>query len=184
MKKRTVPSHFQSLSRPVRTLSKIFCSLLIVTVLGIAAALLNWHLHGQQVLSVQTASMVPTFRPGDAVIVDPTDASKLQPGQVISYQSPADPQVTITHRLMRVDQPTGWLTTQGDALDTADSTFPPRLVLGQVTTVVPHFGLILNALRRPLGLALLVYLPALIIIASEVKRLARCMPGKYYRLAG
>ncbi len=159
-------------------------SLVVLAALSITAALglLIVRINGEQLLSVQTGSMQPTFRPGDAVLVQPTTARELHAGEIISYQSLHDPGLIISHRLTQVDQTTGWLTTKGDALKTADPTFPPRLVVGRVTAFVPRFGLVLNSLRQPLGLIVVIYLPALIIVASEVKRALWRYGHVHYRL--
>jgi signal peptidase I len=138
------------------------------------------RLQGYRLLSVQTASMLPAIRPGDAVLVRRTKANQLQPGQVISYTSPRNHAVVISHRLVAIDQRTGWLTTQGDALHTLDPSFPPDLVVGQVTALAPGLGRLLSGLRRPLGLALAVYLPAALIIGTEAVRLGRTYARPFY----
>ncbi|HTB48601.1 MAG TPA: signal peptidase I [Verrucomicrobiae bacterium] len=157
---------------------------LVVLLIAVAASLLTLRAHGEQLLSVQTGSMVPTFRPGDAVLVEPIAPHDLQAGDIISYQSLRDPSLIISHRLIRIDRSTGWLTTQGDALKTADPTFPPRLVIGRVTAVAPRLGFMLDVLRRPLGLLVLIYLPALLVIAAEAKRFVSHYNRVHYRLAG
>jgi len=148
----------------------------------VAGYLLIMHLQGQRLLAVQTASMQPTLRPGDAVLVKPVAASQLHAGEIISYISARDPTLVITHRLVKIDDRTKWLTTSGDALHTLDPTFPPRLVLGQVTAVAPGLGVVLDSLRKPVGLMLAVYVPALLAIASEVKRLLGHYKSQHYQL--
>ena len=145
---------------------------LLVLALLAAVELAAFHAHGQRLLSVQSPSMRPTFQPGDALIVTPVKSHQLRVGQVISYRSPRDPRLVISHRLVKVDRPTGWLTTQGDALRTADQPFPPNLVVGRATAVAPGLGRLLDWLHRPIGLLLMVYLPALALIISETLRLA------------
>lgn len=144
-----------------------------LTLLIVSTACLCWlKLSGNRLLGVRTASMVPTFRTGDALIVRPADHSALKPGQVISYHDTRNPNVVISHRLIRIDHKTGWLTTAGDARHSVDPSFPPQLLIGQAILLLPGFGRVMNILRSPFGLGLAVYLPAVSVIVIEVRRLA------------
>jgi len=152
-----------------------------------AAAGLVWlHLSGAKLLSVQTGSMVPTFKPGDALLIRQSPASQLKPGQIISYHNPRNPNLTITHRLISINPKTSWLTTAGDARRTADASFPPWLVTGRASLLLPGLGSCLDFLRSPLGLAIAVYLPTVSIILAEIKRLSHIYARPFYsaRLLG
>jgi signal peptidase len=153
-----------------------FVRLVLITMLTLpiagAAGLIILHARGERLLSVQTASMVPTFHPGDAIVVQPVLPSSLRPGDIVSYRSPRDPKVVISHRLVEIDR-TGQLITAGDALRSPDEPFSPLRVVGRATAVAPGLGTVLNVLRRPLSLVVLVYLPATLIIGAEATRLSR-----------
>lgn len=159
----------------VRGLLAISLTLLVAG----AAGLLSLRAHGTRLLSVQTASMAPIFRPGDALIVGPVEAQSLHVGDIVSYQSPRWPTV-ITHRLIAIDQRTGWLTTAGDALHSPDQAFPPSQILGRATAIAPRLGSLLNFLRTPVGLGLTIYLPATIVISNEIRRLSRIYARPFY----
>jgi signal peptidase len=154
-----------------------FIRLALITMLTLpiagAVGLIILHARGERLLSVQTASMVPTFRPGDAIIVQPVSPSSLRAGDIVSYRSPRDPGVVISHRLIEVNQPAGRLVTAGDALHTPDQPFLPLLVVGRATAVAPGLGTVLDAPPRPLGLVIMVYLPAALVIGAEALRLSR-----------
>ena len=167
-----------------RTSIRFIYWLIWITVCLVAICLLYWRAHGQQVMSIQTGSMVPTFRPGDGLIVRPVNPNNLQVGEVISYHSLAENTVVISHRLRGIDPASGWLITQGDALSQPDPTFPPRLVVGQATAVVPYFGKVLTLMRQPLALGLLIYLPACLIVINETRRLSRYLYPTRYRVPG
>lgn len=171
----------------VRLLSYLVQSLLATMLLALlvgAGGLLDLHAHGGRLLSIQTASMRPTFRPGDALAVMPTTVSQLKLGQIISYQSPRDPRVIISHRLTATNHQTGQLTTAGDALRTPDPSFPPSQLVGQATIVAPGLGRLIDTLHKPLGLALAVYLPAAALIAYELHHLSRRLSKPTYKLLG
>lgn len=154
----------------------MLCALLLTT-----AGLLYAHAQGWQILSVQTGSMVPTLRPGDAVVVRKMPAGKLRPGEIVSYHSQFQPGKVIDHRLIAIDPTMGWLQTRGDASRVPDQPFPPRLVIGRAVAVAPGFGRLLDWLRRPLGLLLALYLPAATIIGGEMRRLALTIASRHYR---
>lgn len=156
-------------------------TILILGLVG-GAGMVILHTHGQRLLSVQTGSMMPTFHPGDALIVEPVKIRQLRVGQVISYQSTLDPRLIISHRLIKIDQRTGWLTTRGDALSMADQPFPSSRVVGRAIAVAPRFGRLLDFLHRPLGLALIIYLPAISLIALELWHLRLAIHPGIYRL--
>src|SRR5579884_3563261 len=140
----------------------------MLTVFAGAAAL---RLSDSRLLTVQTASMVPTFRPGDALVITPLSQSDLKAGQIVSYHSPRNPNLTITHRLVAAGPKPGWLTTAGDAYQTADPSFPKSLLIGRVRWLLPGLGGFLDSLHKPAALALGVYLPALTLVMAELHRL-------------
>jgi signal peptidase len=148
-------------------------SIMVISLCAGAVGLTMLHAGGERLLSIQTGSMIPTFRPGDALIVGPVMVRQLRVGDIVSYRSPRNATVTISHRLIAINKHTGWLTTAGDAQHSPDQPFSSDLVVGRATALAPHLGTVLDALRRPLGLVLAVYLPALVIVVAEVRRLVR-----------
>ena len=167
-------------------LAKIICKHLFGSVLVLllitATGLLVMRWQGDRLLTVQSASMTPVFKPGDAVVVNEVATKSIKPGDIISYVSPQDPSLIITHRLLSIDSKTGWLTTAGDANNVKDSAFPPRFVIGKVIAVAPKFGAVLNSLRHPIGLIAVIYLPSIIFVSSEIKRLSQHYKRQRYQL--
>jgi len=161
-----------------RCLAVVLLSLSLTSVAG----LMYTRAHGERLLSVQTGSMEPVLYPGDAVLIEKTSGQHLRSGEIITYQSPRAPGLTITHRLVNIDSHSGWLTTEGDALDSPDPAFPPRQVIGQVTAVLPRLGVVLDGLRRPIVLVVVLYAPGGTIIFAEVRRLASVNSSKFYSL--
>ncbi len=148
----------------------IICFVLLILCSSTFVAYL--YKSGDRVLSVQTGSMVPTFKVGDAVIVQRKGLKNLHEGDIISYRSPANKSVIVTHRLVRVDYITGRLVTKGDALERVDLPFPASRLIGVVYKVVPRVGGTLDWLHSPTGLILAVYAPAVGVILYELKRLS------------
>ncbi len=165
----------------VRVLLVVYIGLIVV-VAGVVVG--EWKFRHLRVLAVQTGSMAPTFKPGDAVLVQKPQPASLAVGQVVSYISPADPSILVSHRIVAINQQSGLLTTRGDHATRPDISFSPSLVVGRVGAVVPKFGYVVNVLHTRLGLAIGVYLPAAFIVLSEIKRLARHYGRGYYKALG
>lgn len=147
----------------------------LILPIALIAGAIFLHVRGERLLSVQSASMVPTFRPGDAVIIRPVPLSNLQAGEVIAYRSPHNRSI-ITHRLIRREPGSGRLITAGDAGRIPDQPVSQQLIIGRATTVAPRLGNLLDFFRRPLGLTIFIYIPATAVIAKELTRLNRGHP--------
>ena len=126
-----------------------------------------------QLLSVQTGSMRPSIDPGDLVAVNSVSAEELALGDVITFTSTEFDAPSITHRVIDIDYENQILTTQGDANDQADEEILFEEVLGRVEVTVPFGGYVVDFIRQSAGLLTLIYVPALIVLASELRRLAQ-----------
>jgi signal peptidase len=139
----------------------------LVAVLWLGVAYL-FHL---KLLNVQTGSMVPTFRPGDALIMQRLQPSKLKPGMIVSYKSSRNPNELITHRAVTIGSQ--GFQTKGDAMHSPDPAVRNNLLVGRVVTVLPRMGRVLSWIQSLPGLIVCVYLPALAITIQELVRLER-----------
>jgi signal peptidase I len=160
----------------------IFGSLL-VGALVLALCLGYWRLHGQQVVSVESNSMQPTFNKGDALLVESKPVHALRTGQVISFTDPRTHAVSISHRLVAIDAAADRFTTQGDATNQPDPVLSGQDITGQAVAVLPAFGTVLQQARSPLGLALSVYVPCAFLAYREILRALQAWPQKPYTVA-
>lgn len=137
--------------------------------------MLSAHLaSGSRLLSVQSGSMVPAIKKGDLVAVQRTPTRDLRVGDVITYTSPDDPGVTYTHRIVALTgDMAGRVVTKGDANEVADPAVYPAQIIGRVERVVPYAGFVVDAVRHPLGLLAIIYLPALLVIIAEIRSLTQ-----------
>ncbi len=142
-----------------------------------------WNLQGGRIKSVQTGSMSGTVNQGDAVLLRPLQFQQLVVGDIVNYQSPINHNVSITHRIVSIDRKNGWLVTKGDSLQQNDPIFPKRLLTGRVYYNAPGFGRVMDGLRQPLALVALLYIPAVWIIANEIKKVIAAA-GPHYRYSG
>lgn len=141
------------------------------------AAQYAFHL---RLLSVQTGSMRPSFRPHDALIMQRTTPQQLRVGLVVSYRSSRNPNELVTHRVVRIT-PRGFQT-KGDALSTPDPMVQNSLLVGRVAAVLPGMGTPLDWLHSWTGLVMFVYAPAAAIAVSELRRLERSYVSQRYVL--
>lgn len=162
---------------------RILTALSVALIAACSGAVLLFSVSGTgwKALIVPTGSMRPTMPPGSLVIVHRVPTSSLKVGDVITYANPFRPSTTITHRLTKkflIDGRVPGFVTKGDANKVADVPFAAGLVRGKAIWHVPYVGQLLLWAKRPLGLALLVYLPGLLIIVEEIRRL-----NDYFKLS-
>jgi signal peptidase len=151
--------------------------LLIVTA---ALAWLIWRPAGTHIFSVQSGSMSPVINRGDLTFdIKPTT---IQAGDIITYQSQVHPRQQVTHRIISVDTKSQTVITKGDSLSMPDPIIPASAVTGKVYKVIPKAGYAYDWVRKPLGLVMMVYLPALLIIIVELWTLAGQLNYRQYSL--
>jgi signal peptidase I len=159
-------------------------SLLVAVITGLG--LLYLQTHGAKLLSVQSGSMTPALHKGDLVVVRPVPKGQLAIGDVVTFINPANSRQTITHRVvvLPADKP-GTIVTKGDANAAPDKPVPIKAVLGKVTRHAPLAGWAMDLVRTPIGLAIIIYLPAIVIVADEWRRLNRYyQKQRPYRVPG
>lgn len=109
----------------------------VASVLGLGQVIGWW-----QIVEVQGGSMQPTIANGAALLTTPRTTEDVRPGDVVSFVG-ADGH-RVTHRVVAVD-PTGAVTTRGDANSVDDATPYTGDVVDLVRVVVPGAGVGLRA---------------------------------------
>jgi signal peptidase len=139
----------------VRTPARGVLGLLVVVAIGLAVALAGVPaLFGGTALTVLSPSMVPTFAPGDVVVVRPRPVAGIVVGDVITFTA-RDPQTgstrTVTHRVVGID-PGPVFHTRGDANEDPDpGTVAAADVRGVLWYTVPWVGGLAERLLTPAG---------------------------------
>lgn len=164
------------MTQKLRSAGRVVITALFVSISAVMLALLlpsSW-----KVMSVQTGSMEPALSPGDLIVVRSLPAAEYKTGDVVTFINPADRSQTITHRVVdRADGPyRSVFTTQGDANASADQPISENLIIGKQVASLPFLGRAVDFARTLPGLMLIIWLPALILIAGEGRRLIN-----YYR---
>jgi signal peptidase len=161
-------------------------TLLLAAILG-GLGLLVTQSSGSRLLSVQSESMAPALVKGDLITVTRVPDDQLAVGDVITFVNPHNAKQTITHRIVQLPSAAtgGKLVTRGDANAVADTPISPEAVVGKVDHQLPLAGYMVDFVRKPLGLILIIYIPALVIIVQEFRRLMRHYKKlQPYRLPG
>ena len=129
---------------------------------------------GYRLYTVKTPSMTPQadgpsggFRVGDTILVklcdDPTT---VQPGDIITYTPGNDPNVYLTHRVVKTldhlnDNQGLFFVTKGDANPSADPPIAAKAVVGKVSAVIPGVGGVIEFIRSN-------FIPCLIAIIAAI----------------
>jgi len=168
--------------RRVATISYDLGFALVIELMALAAiASASLYLSGYSLTAVQTGSMVPTFRIGDALITKKTTASATKVGDIISYASPKSSRVTISHRVVSLSWHDGTLLTQGDHLKQPDTAISTAAIRAKVVAVVPKAGYIIDVARSTVGI--IVFCVCLLATAAaEFYRLGRQQQRLHYHL--
>ncbi len=126
-----------------------------------------------QMKIVESGSMEPTIMTGSVVVIRPIVDYGV--GDIITFES-ATADVPTTHRIISVREAAGqkFFMTKGDANEEADTQeVAQRSVIGKVVFSAPYVGFVLDFARQPIGFGLLIVLPALLIIWSELEKIWR-----------
>ncbi|MBP9836329.1 MAG: signal peptidase I [Candidatus Pacebacteria bacterium] len=126
-----------------------------------------------EVKIVKSGSMEPAIMTGAVVVVQAAPVYGV--GDVITFSS-RDSDVPTTHRIIGTEMSEGkeYFVTKGDANEERDANLVSvRDILGKVMVDVPYLGFVLDFARQPAGFALLIGLPALLIIIDELDNIGR-----------
>ena len=159
---------FQVIRKIVKILYGLVFAVLII-VAGLVAISIIKIPGNYKPLVVQSGSMEPKILKGAIVVVKPQQ--DYQKGDVITVVEPANPKVSLTHRIVTVEEIDGrtFYTTKGDANEDADTEKRPKdNVFGKVLFSVPFLGYPVSFAKTRNGLIILVLIPATLIIYSEL----------------
>jgi signal peptidase len=142
---------------------------------------------GIELRTVVSGSMEPSIQKGALVVASPVSASDIHAGDVIMFRAPDGSGRVITHRVAAIDDVAGEpaIHTRGDANNENDPwTVTSHDVLGRVRGDIPHAGTIVEKIRSRAGFAVLMVLPALIVVAGEASVWRRFLRERAHVHAG
>lgn len=127
---------------------------------------------------VLSDSMSPTIQAGDVVIVDDRQRSAIEEGDVITFRRTGTGSESdkVTHRVVDIVEKGGErrFETKGDANEEPDQRLvPASAVIGVVTFHIPLLGHALTLAGSQAGTMLLVVVPGILLVVSELWSLFR-----------
>lgn len=148
--------------------------LVLGLVAGFVLLVMGPVLMGWRPYTVLTGSMRPVIAPGDVVMAQPIVATSMKIGDVVTFNDATRGGAVVTHRVVSLIPAPGRVDveTRGDANTGSERwSVPADGTVGRVVFVIPKVGHVGQALRRPLGILLVVILPVLAIGALTVRKI-------------
>lgn len=162
----------------LKAINYIFYGFFITMMLAIAGLLVASMLPipgNIELKIVKSGSMEPTIPTGSLVIVKPS--ANYGVGDVITFGADTKTEIPTTHRIIEFETDENGRSvyrTKGDANEDADANAVSRgEVIGKVVFHVPYVGFVLDFARQPLGFALLIGVPAALVILEEVMTITK-----------
>lgn len=158
----------------IKKLSKIGYSLFIGFIILIAGVLIfsMFPIEGNfQIKIVLSGSMEPAIHVGSLAIVKPEAEYNI--GDIITFNINRRAKVPTTHRIFDIEVNQGEISyiTKGDANEDPDTRYISEDdIMGKVIFTVPLAGYALDFVKKPIGFVIVIILPALAIIADEIKK--------------
>ena len=147
--------------------TKIFYAIIFLIIVLLLFAL--FPIKGNyQIKIVKSGSMEPDIKVGSIVIIKPSASYTV--GDVVTFGKDTKTDIPTTHRIVssRAQEGVILFTTKGDANEDNDTNeIKQNDVHGKVLFDVPFFGYIIDLARKPIGFAVLIILPAIIVIYDE-----------------
>lgn len=124
---------------------------------------------GVKTFVVQSGSMEPSIGTGSVVVVKGAESYAV--GDVITFGPRSKTKPPTTHRILEVKED-GNFVTKGDANEEEDIRTVSRYeVIGKVIVSIPWVGYAVAAAQKPWGFAVIVVIPAVIIIWEEIGKI-------------
>jgi len=125
-----------------------------------------------KVLTVLSGSMEPAIRVGSIVVVKPAPEYKV--GDIITFGKISKTQTPTTHRINEIKGAGAMQTfvTKGDTNNAVDAReVRPSEIVGKALFTVPYLGYVISTAKKPWGFALIIIIPALLVIFDEGKKI-------------
>ena len=154
----------------------LMCFIMISKVTGNSPSLF-----GYQFYVIITPSMEPELHVGDVILSKKYNGEQIKEEQVITYLGKEGSYrgKVVTHEVVKVEEINGetQITTKGLKNNLEDPSITKEDVLGIMLHKTVVFGLVYRVISSTPGFILLILLPLLVLIGSEIYRLAKILHG-------
>lgn len=140
----------------------------IILIIGLLLIALFPIKGNYQIKIVKSGSMEPSIATGSIVVIKPS--ANYKEGDVVTFGKDTKTDIPTTHRIVgsRASEGVILFTTKGDANEDPDTKeIRQSDIHGKVLFDVPYFGYIIDMARKPVGFAVLIIVPALIVVFDE-----------------
>lgn len=143
----------------------------LAVILGVLSILNIFAKSPLRVFTVLSGSMRPKIKEGSVIIVN-RKLRDFKINDVITFINPNNQEENITHRIIEEERAKNQIfyKTRGDANNTADLwKIRKEAIFGKVVFCIPLLGYLIDYSQTKIGVILLIDLPLLFIIISELK---------------
>jgi signal peptidase len=126
---------------------------------------------------IMSGSMEPVIPVGSIVVVKKVNPEDVKVGDVIAFETGES---RTMHRVIEkvVEDGSFHFRTKGDANEDPDPwVVKPEDVSGALMLTIPYYGYLLHFAGTPIGFALFILVPAIILIANEVRNILKRRKG-------
>ncbi|MFA6338595.1 MAG: signal peptidase I [Candidatus Paceibacterota bacterium] len=159
----------------MKKIYKIF-EVVIYTIIFVVAFTLIWSVlpvkNGPRLFVVLSGSMEPAIHTGSVVVIKPESQYKI--GDVVTFGKDTAKNIPTTHRIIssRAEEGVMIFKTKGDANNSPDTTeIRQSDIHGKVFFNISYLGYVIDFVRKPIGMVLVIILPAIFIVYDEVKKI-------------
>jgi len=137
---------------------------------------------------VRSSSMEPAMPTGSLALMMPVDPEKVEVGDIIAFDPPWDPDVTVSHRVIGIQRDGQLLfDTKGDATEESDPYYVPAdHVHGRVVFNIPYLGFAVNDVSGYVqtwwGLLAFVAIPTTLLLGFTLRDISRANNYRYRRM--
>lgn len=127
-----------------------------------------------QTFLVQSGSMSPTIKTGDLIMVKPEGNYNI--GDIVTFNNSKNQKVT--HRIVNIKSENNIekIFTKGDANKVWDDGYVfQNQIIGKVNYQIPYLGKLVFFSKTLMGLVILIFVPAVLIIIGEFKKISECL---------
>jgi len=159
------------MNKVFKTIYYVFLGAIALIALLLIASLLPIP-GNYKVLTVLSGSMQPAIKMGSVVVVRPASDYKI--GDIITFGPYSKTKPPTTHRIADIKVVNGQpiYITKGDANNAPDTReIQKKDVVGKVLFDAPYVGFAVDVARKPFGFALIIIVPAALIIFDESKKI-------------
>lgn len=170
----------ESKGRMIKKIAEKFGLVMVILLMATAVLTFLAPRFGWGVNTVLSGSMEPVLKVGGVLVTRPVAAEEIEVGDVISFDSPRNGDLT-SHRVTAINSGFSLsFQTKGDANEDTDPfSVPAENVVGKKAFHIPWLGYLTQFVKTRLGFLLTLCLPGIAIIGMEIRNIRRMRKEEY-----